>query len=529
MSSGRHTYRPRVHRQGLLITALSLAPSQLIGSAFNIWYNLSHIQPLLTPTQHQVFQEAIGVFNLTVYPAAAALWFWLFFSLRPVAARLLAEQTVPPARLLTAQRRVINLPWWSMLVAGIGWLLCIPVFLTVLGLTAEPLAPQVWIHLPISIIISMVIALTHGSFTIDLLSQRLLYPLFFRQAHPAEIAGAYPLTLRNRITFWALSASICPIASLLLLEFVPHANSMGSFSLLVGLLGMGFSLISAWMLSQLVVEPVDVLQQAARRVARGDLTVQITQPRGDEFGTLIDAFNAMVTGLRDKQHLLETFGRHVGEQAARQILQQDPGLGGTEQVLTVMFADLRNFTARCNHSTPQEIVALLNLFLADMVEIVEHQHRGMVNKFLGDGFMALFGVGEPDGDHATRAIASGQAMMGSLERLNQVLADRHMDPLAIGIGIHTGPAVVGSIGSPQRLEYTAIGSTVNIASRVEALTKTVGHPLLFTAATRAALPADMPLQTLPPQPVRGLDQPLPVFSLTQSVRLDRSASWHRDG
>jgi len=210
MSSGRHTYRPRVHRQGLLITALSLAPSQLIGSAFNIWYNLSHIQPLLTPTQHQVFQEAIGVFNLTVYPAAAALWFWLFFSLRPVAARLLAEQTVPPARLLTAQRRVINLPWWSMLVAGIGWLLCIPVFLTVLGLTAEPLAPQVWIHLPISIIISMVIALTHGSFTIDLLSQRLLYPLFFRQAHPAEIAGAYPLTLRNRITFWALSASICP-------------------------------------------------------------------------------------------------------------------------------------------------------------------------------------------------------------------------------------------------------------------------------------------------------------------------------
>jgi adenylate cyclase len=216
-----------------------------------------------------------------------------------------------------------------------------------------------------------------------------------------------------------------------------------------------------------------------------------------------------VAELQEKQHLQETFGRHVGQKAAQQILQRDPSLGGIEQEVTVLFADLRNFTARSAVEPPQNVVALLNLFLTEMVEVVE-QHEGMVNKFLGDGFMALFGVGEQHLNHAALAVAAGQEMLVRLEHINRYLTTQGKPALEMGIGIHTGRAVVGSIGSPQRLEYTAIGDTVNIASRVESLTKVLGEPLILTAATRAALRNAIATEPLPPQRVKGQPQPLSI-------------------
>ncbi|MEW5860606.1 MAG: HAMP domain-containing protein [Cyanobacteriota bacterium] len=138
----------------------------------------------------------------------------------------------------------------------------------------------------------------------------------------------------------------------------------------VGVLGMVFGFSSAWMVGQLVVEPVEELQQAARMVASGNLNIHIKLLRADEFGPLIDDFNDMIEELRDKQRLQETFGRHVGQTAAQQILQRDPSLGGVEQELTIVFADIRNFTARSAVSSPQQVVAMLNLFLTAMVKIV---------------------------------------------------------------------------------------------------------------------------------------------------------------
>jgi adenylate cyclase len=137
----------------------------------------------------------------------------------------------------------------------------------------------------------------------------------------------------------------------------------------------------------------------------------------------------------------------------------------------------------------------------------------MINKFLGDGFIALFGIGPDSAGHATAAVRAGAEMLRGLVSLNDRLAGSCADPLAIGIGIHTGPAIVGSIGSPDRLEFTAIGSTVNLASRIEGLTKTVGTPLLFTAATKRAVEDGMALREYPPQSVRGVDEPVAVYGL----------------
>src|SRR5437773_10928959 len=127
--------------------------------------------------------------------------------------------------------------------------------------------------------------------------------------------------------------------------------------------------------------------------------------------------------------------------------------------------------------------------------------------------MAIFGVGDSGSNHAGEAVAAGRESLSAVRQLNDDLAAKGRAPIQIGIGIHTGPAIVGSIGSPQRLEFTAIGSTVNLASRVEALTKTVGETVLLTEATRAAMREAVELREQAPQKVKGVAEPVRVWAL----------------
>jgi class 3 adenylate cyclase len=213
------------------------------------------------------------------------------------------------------------------------------------------------------------------------------------------------------------------------------------------------------------------------------------------------------------ENVRRTLGLHVGHRVAEQILARDPGLGGTEQQVTVMFVDIRSFTARAANLKPHEAMSFLNRFLHAMVEVVEIEHGGMINKFLGDGFMALFGVDSAQHNHADKALAAGRDLERRLERLNSDLVRCGEEAIRIGIGINTGRIVVGSIGSPERMEFTVIGNPVNIAARIEALNKTVGTTLLLSRATRDALRRPILLRALPRQAVEGLEHPLEVFTL----------------
>src|SRR5207237_9172274 len=235
--------------------------------------------------------------------------------------------------------------------------------------------------------------------------------------------------------------------------------------------------------------------------------------RAYEFGRLLGEFDHMVHELRDKEKLRQTFGLHVGRRAAEQILARDPGLSGVEEEITVMFVDMRSWTARASASTPAEVVEIMNEFFRVSVRAVEEEHRGMVNKYLGDGFMAIFGAGDSDSNHAREAVSAGREILRAVNDLNDELSRQGRAPIQIGIGIHSGPAIVGSVGSPQRLEFTAIGNTVNIASRMQGLTKTTGRPLLVTAAVRDRSGDSFSFEELPPQEVRGIDGRLSIFAV----------------
>ncbi len=463
----------------------------------------------------QRFYHTVLVYNLLAYPLAIAVWVWIVYSLRPSYSALLAGRHVPAQESLDqARRSVIHLPWSGALVSGAAWISCIPVFLISLGTAGDPLSPALSWHLPNSFLISAIIAMTQSFFLIELTSHHRLFPIFFKDARPDLMERIYPLSLRGRGLMWAISAGICPIAALLMLDFAPAgAGRPIGFAILVGAVGICFGLYSGQLMSRLVAQPVDQLRAAAQAVAAGRLDVEVPLKRADEFGGLIGEFNRMVAGLREKEHLRKTFGVHVGHKAMEQILARDPELSGTEQRVTVMFVDIRSFTSRAAVRSPEKVVAVLNEFLRAMDQVVEEQHSGMINKFLGDGFMALFGAGGLTDIHADEAVQAAWKMLRRLRTLNDELSARGEPTLAIGIGINTGPAIIGSIGWAERRDFTAIGNTVNLASRIEGLTKVVGETVILSEETRAALQFPTMLKQLPPQWVRGVEEPLTVWAL----------------
>src|SRR6266550_314615 len=170
-------------RYGLLLTALAPVVPQILGSAFNIWYNTTVIEPLLvSPALKQRFFEIVVVYNLVIYPCGVFLWLRRIFSFRGLFHRLCAGSVIDPALLITPRRRLIHLPWFAAAICGVAWFLCIPVFIGALWQVQNPLDARLLMHLPISFCVSGFIAVTHSFFLVELASQWGMFPFFFRDA-----------------------------------------------------------------------------------------------------------------------------------------------------------------------------------------------------------------------------------------------------------------------------------------------------------------------------------------------------------
>ncbi|MBI5262459.1 MAG: adenylate/guanylate cyclase domain-containing protein [Bradyrhizobium sp.] len=193
-------------------------------------------------------------------------------------------------------------------------------------------------------------------------------------------------------------------------------------------------------------------------------------------------FAASIEAATARDRVTNLFGRHVSPQVVEQLMTEEASTAGEIRRVAVMFVDFRGFTAAARSRSPREVFERLNSAFAILVEIVD-RHGGIVNKFLGDGFLALFGAPLEADDAALRAVAAGREMLAAMERINA----QSNWPLRIGIGLNFGEAAAGCIGSPRRKEYTVIGDTVNLASRLEALNKEFGSQLLISEAVREAL------------------------------------------
>ncbi len=264
--------------------------------------------------------------------------------------------------------------------------------------------------------------------------------------------------------------------------------------------------------SREVRDRADALLRALARVREGDLDHPPRVSGADEFGEMAVGIREMMGGLREREQLQDLFGRHTSPEVVEILMSQKKLLGGSRQEVTILFSDIRNFTQMSEKMEPEQVVALLNRYLDVMVGAI-HDHNGRIDKFIGDGILAVFGFPVQDPDHVKNAVRATLAMRAGLTELNFALQREGKAALAMGAGLQTGPVVAGSIGSKDRLEYTVIGDTVNTASRIEGLTKKLGADIVVSGKIQALTSDEFEYEHRGAEAVKGKTSALDVFVL----------------
>ena len=297
-------------------------------------------------------------------------------------------------------------------------------------------------------------------------------------------------------------------------ELAP-ARELENIVLLISLAALAAATVAALWIARGVSQPLQQLAAHTNLVAAGDYTRRIELPREDELGQLATAFNHMTAGLAERDRVRDLLGKVVSPEIAAQLLQSDLKLGGEEREVTILFCDLRDFTSFSEKLPPTEVLALLNRYLDRMSTIIE-QHGGVIDKYIGDAIMALFGAPVATPEAPERAIAAARDMARALDLLNRELVAEGKPALAFGIGINTARVVAGNMGSKTRLNYTVIGDGVNLASRLEGLTKDPAYatPIIVSEATLAALKVRPPARELGEVKVKGKAQAVKIFALS---------------
>ena len=260
-----------------------------------------------------------------------------------------------------------------------------------------------------------------------------------------------------------------------------------------------------------VAEPVSTMRAAMARVQGGDFDARVAVDDGSEVGLLQAGFNRMAEGLAERERIREAFGTYVDPDVAEHILREGTDLAGEEVEVTVMFVDIRDFTGFAEQTTAADVVATVNRLFERVVPVV-YRHGGHVDKFVGDGLLAVFGAPQRQSDHADRALAAAL----DIER---DVAEEFEGQLELGIGLNSGTVVAGNVGGGGRLEFSVIGDAVNVAARVEAATRQTGDTLLVSEHTRRLLTRES-LELEPRSGVRlkGKSTEVAVFGPASSER-----------
>ncbi|NOY66484.1 MAG: HAMP domain-containing protein [Gammaproteobacteria bacterium] len=248
--------------------------------------------------------------------------------------------------------------------------------------------------------------------------------------------------------------------------------------------GLALSLVGGVLIARTVTRPVQILARHAHKIEEGDYTHYVAIKQKDELGELAESFNYMVKGLAERDRVRNLLGKVVSPAIAEELLSKEIKLGGEEREVTILFSDIRNFTTLSERQSPQRLLTLLNTYLTKIGEVVE-ANGGVVDKYIGDALMALFGAPLNHDDDATRAVNTAMGMHKTLGGLNVDFEQQGLPKLNIGIGINTSVVVVGNMGSNTRLNYTVIGDGVNLASRLEGLTKKYGVGVIVSESTKA--------------------------------------------
>jgi adenylate cyclase len=268
----------------------------------------------------------------------------------------------------------------------------------------------------------------------------------------------------------------------------------------------------ALLLVHSVLTPVQELEQVMEAVADGDLTVRARPVTSDELADLSVRFNVMTEEVARHGRIKTAFGQYVSSAVRDGILKGDIRLGGERREITIAFTDIRDFTAWCEHTPPEDVIQTLNAYYENLVQVIR-EHRGTVTRYTGDGVLALFGAPMDDPDHARHAVDAALKASALLEKINDIRRIAGAFELRTGFGIHTGVALVGSIGYEARAEYTPIGDPANVASRIEGLNRELGTSILISHATYEHVADCIIIGKTAETPVKGRVEPVQVYEV----------------
>jgi class 3 adenylate cyclase len=294
--------------------------------------------------------------------------------------------------------------------------------------------------------------------------------------------------------------------------------------LLIGIILVFMMLTLSRFLEKKIIRPMEAIAEANRRLdvahpeagnvsLADDAALEIREVVSTRSKMLEEILNVSSQRLQLVNFIKDTFGRYLSRKIVDEILQSPEGrkIGGRRQMVTVLMSDLRGFSDLSDARDPEEMVRILNRYLEAMTQVIE-RYDGVIDEFIGDAILTVFGIPEEKADDPARAVACALAMQQALADLNQDLVADGLPPLEMGIGINTGPVVVGNLGSEARTKYGIVGAVVNVASRIES--NTVGGQILVGEATHAQV--DSLVTALPPMTVmmKGLKRPLVCYPVT---------------
>lgn len=302
------------------------------------------------------------------------------------------------------------------------------------------------------------------------------------------------------------------------MAIMPHAiQLLLSAGIMVFSILVALSMNSSFRFS--FVRPLDLLIEKMNLVKDGDYNQHTTVFSNDEIGQLKSRFNEMLDGLKQREFMRDTFGKYLSPEISKKILEnQTLELGGEEVEATVLFMDIEKFTSLSETLHATQVVSLLNSLFSDLHKPIV-KNSGVVNKYIGDSMMVLFGVPEKTSDHRQKAVLASLQMLSALKQWNETSDHPNQLPIRIGIGIHTGNVVAGNIGARDRMEYTVIGDVVNVAARIESHTRKLQSALLISEEVYKGLSEEL-LESVAFKKteniqVKGRSQTLTLYSLDE--------------
>lgn len=413
-----------------------------------------------------------------------------------------------------AQRRLLNMPLVLGLIGMIGWLIVIVE--AVPRVLSEPgdLGWRAFVTYTPGMFLTASLVFVISYYLLEFISRKYFIPGFFPAGRLSESSGTLAPSIRARFFIFFFAVAIYPMLIMVGIARALSAETQADQLTAIMLLGGIILLLGAfltYLISRSYQAPLVEMAHAAQRIQVGDYEVHVAVVSNDEVGRLGEALNEMVAELKEKEFIKDTFGKVVDPKVRDYLLSGHIALGGEIREAAILFTDIRNFTAISSGMKPDQVVDWLNRYFEKMSQCIVEE-GGIVNKYIGDSILAVFGVPIGLDNNTAAAIGAAYKMRSAKAQLNAELAQAGLPPMHSGIGIHAGPVLAGNIGSSSRMEYTVIGDTVNVAARMEKLCKEFDTDIILSEAAVLELGPAFQAQDLGLVNIRGKEQPLRLFA-----------------